>query len=505
MSLAVLNSRALVGLRAAPVRVEVHVAAGLPSFTVVGLADVAVRESRERVRAAMQNSGFEFPAGRLTVSLSPADLRKESARFDLPIAVGVLLASGQIAMPELRGRGAGPSSLADLVFAGELSLTGVLVPVAAPLAIALGVARDNPCATLVLPKASAAQAAHVPGVSVLAAGTLAEVVAHLGGAAPLAPAAPSPWPAVPDGPCLSEVRGQGGARRALELAAAGGHSLLMVGPPGAGKSMLAHRLPGLLPPLSHMQALEVAAIAGLAAGDAPFSLQPPFRAPHHCATAAALAGGGAKPRPGEISLAHHGVLFLDELPEFDRRALESLREPLETGRVAIARAAHTLEYPARFQLIAAMNPCPCGWRGHPRVPCRCTPEQAERYRSRLSGPLLDRIDLQVELPPPDPDWMDAPPGEASAQVRARVQACRERQHARQAKLNAHLDARELQAHCSLDDDARALLRQAIMRLNATGRATHRMLRVARTAADLEGRDIVEARHIAEGVQLRQPL
>jgi magnesium chelatase family protein len=377
MSLAVLSSRALVGLQAAPVLVETHLASGLPSFAVVGLADVEVRESRERVRAAIQNSGFDFPAGRLTVNLSPADLRKESARFDLPIALGVLLASGQIAMPELLSK-AGTSCLANLVLAGELSLTGALVPVAAPLAIALNVARDQAGATLILPAASASHAAHVPGLEVLSAGTLAEVVAHLCGDKPLPRAVPTPWPAAPDAPCLSEVRGQGGARRALELAAAGGHSLLMVGPPGAGKSMLAHRLPGLLPPLSLIEALEVSAIGGLATGGASFSLQPPFRAPHHCATAPALVGGGAKPRPGEISLAHHGVLFLDELPEFDRRALEALREPLETGWVAIARAAHTLRYPARFQLIAAMNPCPCGWRGHPRIACRCTPEQAGR-------------------------------------------------------------------------------------------------------------------------------
>ncbi|ANN66554.1 YifB family Mg chelatase-like AAA ATPase [Bordetella bronchialis] len=503
MSLAVLGSRALAGLRAVPVRVETHLAPGLPSFTVVGLADAAVRESRERVRAAIQNSGFEFPAGRLTVSLSPADLRKESARFDLPIAVGVLLASGQIPMPELLGR-ADTSCLSAMVLAGELSLTGVLVPIAAPLAIALGVAADHADATLVLPAASAAQAAHVPGLQVLSAATLGDVVAHLSGEAAMPRAVPAPWPEAADGPCLSDVRGQGGARRALELAAAGGHSLLMVGPPGAGKSMLAHRLPGLLPRLSLVQALEVSAIAGLAGGDATFSLRPPFRAPHHCATAAALVGGGTRPRPGEISLAHHGVLFLDELPEFDRRALEALREPLESGSVEIARAAHTLQYPARFQLIAAMNPCPCGWRGHPRIACRCTPEQAQRYRARLSGPLLDRIDLQIELPPPEPDWMDGPPGEASAAVRDRVLDCRARQQARQGKVNARLDPRELTLHCPLADDARVLLRQAMASLNASGRAAHRVLRVARTAADLEGEPVVGARHIAEGVQLRQP-
>jgi magnesium chelatase family protein len=503
MSLAVLSSRALVGLNAAAVRVETHLAAGLPSFTVVGLADVEVRESRERVRAAILNSGFEFPAGRITVNLSPAGLRKESARFDLPMALGVLLASGQVAMPELKTK-AGTSCLASLVFAGELSLTGVLVPVAAPLAIALAVARDDADATLILPGASAAQAAHVPGLRVLVARTLCEVVAHLAGTDPLPTAVPADWPACAPAPCLADVRGQGGARRALELAAAGGHSLMMIGPPGAGKSMLAHRLPGLLPPLSRLDALEVAAISSLAGRCAAVSLQPPFRAPHHCATAAALVGGGARARPGEISLAHHGVLFLDELPEFDRRALEALREPLETGRVAIARAAHTLQYPARFQLVAAMNPCPCGWRGHPRVACRCTPEQAARYRGRVSGPLLDRIDLHIELPPADGEWIEAPPGESSARVRERVMACRDRQHARQGKLNAHLDGHELDTHCPLDDEARALLRQAMVRLNASGRAAHKVLRVGRTAADLDGADTIGVRHVAEGVQLRLP-
>jgi magnesium chelatase family protein len=503
MSLAVLSSRALVGLEAPPVRVETHLASGLPSFTVVGLADMEVRESRERVRAAILNSGFEFPAGRITVNLSPADLRKESARFDLPMALGVLLASGQVPMPELQNT-AGTSELSRLVLAGELSLTGALVPVAAPLAIALGVARGQVGATLILPAASAAQAAHVPGLNVLAALTLAQVVAHLCGREGLPVAKPAPWPAPAAIACLSDVRGQGGARRALEIAAAGGHSLLMVGPPGAGKSMLAQRLPGLLPPLCHDHALEVAAIASVAGGSIVFDGHPPFRAPHHSASAPALVGGGIRPRPGEISLAHHGVLFLDELPEFDRRALEALREPLETGRIAIARAAHTLQFPARFQLVAAMNPCPCGWRGHPRVACRCTRDQASRYRGKLSGPLLDRIDLQVELPPSDPDWMDMPPGESSATVRARVQACRARQSERQGCLNAALAGSSLDAFCPLSDEARALLRKAMVRLNGSARAAHRALRVARTAADLDNQDVVGARHVAEGVQYRHP-
>jgi magnesium chelatase family protein len=501
MSLAVLGSQALVGLDSPPVYVETHLGPGLPMFSVVGMADVNIRESRERVRAAIVNSGFEFPCGRITVNLSPADVRKESARFDLPIALGVLLASGQVEMPELKGRGAS-SPLVDLVFAGELSLSGVLVPVAAPLALALGAARARPGVTLIMPPGSAQQAAHVPGIQVLVAASLADVVAHLTHAVRLPTAQPAPWPAAPEVPCLSDVRGQAGARRALEVAAAGGHSLLMVGPPGAGKSMLAQRLPGLLPPLPPQQALEVAAISGLVGGFVHFGTHPPFRAPHHSASCAALVGGGTTPRPGEISLAHHGVLFLDELPEFSRRSLEALREPLEAGRVVISRASGCVQYPARFQLVAAMNPCPCGFRGHPTVDCRCSPDQATRYRSRISGPLLDRIDLCVELPPSDPAWMHQPTGETSEAVRQRVAACRERQLRRQGKLNAALGESELKLHCPLTSGGARLLNQALTRLHASARVAHRALRVARTAADLAEARILDVEHVAEGVQYR---
>lgn len=506
MTLAVLASRALCGLDAHAVRVESHLGPGLPSFNVVGLPDAEVRESRERVRAAILNSGFEFPPGRITVNLSPADIPKESGRFDLPIALGLLLASGQLAAPVA---GQDPESpvqdptLADLVLAGELSLTGALVPVAAPLVIALSVAREAPGATLILPAGSAEQAAWVPGLRVLSARSLADVAAHASGACLLPDAVPEPWPAAASGPCLSDVRGQPGARRALEVAAAGGHSLLMIGPPGAGKSMLAARLPGLLPPLARSQALEVAAVAALAGlSDAPPG-QPPFRAPHHSATAAALVGGGSRPRPGEISLAHHGVLFLDELPEFSRRTLEALREPLETGRVVIARALRSTQFPARFQLVAAMNPCPCGWRGHPGRACACTPDQVARYAGKISGPLLDRIDLHVALPPSDPEWMGKPPGEPSEPVRERVARCRQRQQARQGKANAALAGAELDEHCRLDGEAQALLLQAMRRLAGSARAMHRALRVARTIADLEGEDCLGARHIAQAVQYRR--
>ncbi len=504
MGLAVLRSRALAGVEAPEVTVEVHLADGLPTFTIVGLADTEVREARDRVRAALQNSGFEFPAGRLTVNLAPADLPKESARFDLPIAIGILAASGQLPA----------KSLDQHEFAGELSLSGQLRPVRAALAMAYAVrtAGGAPRA-FILPRDSAAEAALVPGIRILAADSLLQVVGHLcaGDGSTQGSKVGSDdrnrdqsgnheghrWQALPEAcgaatgarhahPDLRDVKGQPQARRALEIAAAGGHSLLMVGPPGAGKSMLAARLPGILPPMTDDEAMEAAAVASLAGRFDPGRWrQRPYRAPHHSASGVALVGGSQLPRPGEISLAHHGVLFLDELPEFDRKVLEALREPLESGRIMISRAARQSDFPCRFQLVAAMNPCPCGYLGHATQVCRCTPDAIARYQSRISGPLLDRIDLQLTVGAvPTDTLMATAGGEDSAAVAARVQQARARQLARQQRANALLDDHGVEQHCIPDDEAAALLRAAMQRLGWSARAVHRVLKVARTIADL---------------------
>jgi len=502
MALAVVHSRAQVGIDAPAVTVEVHLANGLPNLSIVGLPEAAVKESKDRVRAALLNANFDFPARRITVNLAPADLPKEGGRFDLPIALGILAASGQVPADELDG----------YEFVGELALTGKLRPVRGALTAALGARASG--RALVVPGANGPEAALVQGIRVFGARHLLEVTAHLTRDRRLAPITVSPTePEAADAPDLSDIRGQHQAKRALEIAAAGGHSLLLIGPPGSGKTMLATRLPGLLPPLTDQEALEVAAIQSAQRG---FMVEQwrrrPFRAPHHTASGVALVGGGSHPRPGEVSLAHHGVLFLDELPEFDRAVLEVLREPLESGTIVISRAARQAEFPARFQLVAAMNPCPCGYFGDGSGRCRCSEERVRNYRLRISGPLLDRIDMHVEVPAvPRELLLDPPPAtsETSAAVRARVIAARARQYARAGVTNSMLGNKQVEELCRLDNAARALIDQAMARLRLSARAYHRILKVARTIADLAGSTAVSAAHVAEAVQYRsldrQPL
>ena len=497
MSLAIVYSRGRQGIAAPLVTVEVHISNGLPALNIVGLPEAAVKESKDRVRGALLNCQFEFPMQRVTVNMAPADIPKEGGRFDLPIALGILAASGQLPHQPLQ----------NMEFLGELSLGGELRPVAGVLPAALQ-ARDAGRG-LAIPTANVDEAALVEDAHIFPAEHLLAVCAHITGQRPIAAAhLRLPPDQSSDTPDFSEVHGHFQVKRALEIAAAGRHNLLMLGPPGTGKSMLASRLPGILPPLSDEEALETAAIASVS--DTPFNplrwRHPPFRSPHHTASAPALVGGGGNPKPGEVSLAHHGILFLDELPEFDRKVLEVLREPLETGTITISRAARQVDFPAQFQLIAAMNPCPCGYLGDASGRCRCTPDQVLRYRARISGPLVDRIDMHIEVPrvPQELLRKGSPGGEESSSViRTRVIAARAKAIHRAGRPNALLTPSLIKRDCALSEDGHRLLEQAIDKLGLSHRAYHRILKLARTIADLAESETIGLPHLSEAIGYRR--
>ncbi len=497
MSTAIAYSRALRGIDAPQVCVEAHISAGLPRFDIVGLAEAEVREARDRVRSAILNSGFEFPARRMIINLAPADLPKDSGRFDLAIAMAILVASGQIS----------DEWMDDYEWIGELSLFGDVRKVRGILPMALRVQQNEKKRTLVLPFDNAYEATVIENISLIPAKNLKEVVMTLEAHIlhiPYTHTLPIVEPVYED---LLDVKAQFQARKALEIAAAGGHSMLMMGPPGSGKSMLARRLVGILPAMTEMESLESASIYSL---NGMLTQQQwrkrPFRSPHHTASAVALVGGSSSPKPGEISLAHHGILFLDELPEFDRRVLEVLREPLETGEITISRAGQQAHFPASFQLVTAMNPCPCGYFGHKNIACRCTNDQIKRYQGRISGPLLDRIDIQIDVPVIEHDaLLDGKPGESSSSVRQRVEVARQRQIARQNKPNARLSSSEVDTYCVLDDASLALIKKTMEQLSWSARACHRALKLARTIADLADCDAIQMAHIAQAIQYRRAL